>query len=110
MLQVVTDNHPSNITTKNMLKENRPNIFWNSSAAYIIDHMLQRIGKLPKYKAVIEKSREATVFLYAHHNTLSLIHLFTTERSLFGRGLQDLSPPSLARATMFFLEKWDDNR
>lgn len=31
-LQVITDNHSSNITAKNMLKESRPNIFWSSCA------------------------------------------------------------------------------
>lgn len=50
------------MAVKNMLKEKRPNIFWNSCAVHAIDFMLEGIDKLSKYEAVIEKARSIIVF------------------------------------------------
>ena len=120
VLQVVTDNHPSNMAAKNMLKISRPNIFWSSCAAHTIDLMLEAIGKLPKYKLVIEKARSLTVFLYAHHSTLALMREFTNRRDLVRPGITRFATTFLSLsclvdkksqlAAMVSSTKWDDNR
>ena len=43
VIQVVIDNHSSNMMAKNMLATTRPRIFWSSCAAHTIDLMLEDI-------------------------------------------------------------------
>lgn len=62
--QVVTNNHQSNMTSKNMLKESRPNIFWNNCAVLTLDFILVGIKKLLKHTSMIEKARARTVFMH----------------------------------------------
>ena len=73
VIQVVTDNHSSNMMAKNMLATTRLRIFWSSCVTHIIDLMLEDIGNLPKYKTVIENARCISVFLYSHIGTIALM-------------------------------------
>ena len=117
---MVTDNHPSNMTAKNMLKITRPNIFWSSCAAHTIDLILEAIEKLPKYKLVIEKARSLTIFLYTHHSTLAFMCEFTNRRYLVQPGITRFVTTFLSLsclvdkksqlAAMMSSTKWDDNR
>ena len=57
IVQVVIDNHSANMAAKGLLKEKRSSIFWASCAAHTDDLMLQDIGKLTKFKNIVEKGR-----------------------------------------------------
>jgi hypothetical protein len=82
--------------------------------------MLEAIGKFPKYKMVIEKARTLTVFLYAHHSTLSLMRSFTNRRELVRPGVTRFATTFLSLsclvdkksqlAAMVSSTKWDDNK
>jgi selenocysteine lyase/cysteine desulfurase len=65
---------------KAMLKNKRPKIFWSSCATHTINLMVEAIGKLKQFGPVIAKAKELTIFLYAHHATLSLMRLYTKKR------------------------------
>lgn len=49
--------------------------------------MLEDIGKLPKYKIVIDKPRAPTVLLYVHHSTLAMMQKYTKRRELVRPGV-----------------------
>ncbi|AQK62152.1 hAT transposon superfamily protein [Zea mays] len=53
---VVTDNASNNMGAKKLLLEKRPQIFWTSCAAHTINLMLQGIGKLPRFRKVIDQA------------------------------------------------------
>ena len=82
--------------------------------------MLEAIGKLLKYKLVIEKVRSLTIFLYAHHSTLSLMREFTNRRDLVRSAIIRFATAFLSLsclvdkksqlAAMVSSTKWDDNR
>lgn len=74
VVQVVTDNVAANMSAKAMMKVVRPNLFWSSYTAHIIDPMLEDIEKLSKYKKMIERARSLMIFHYFHHRTLALMH------------------------------------
>lgn len=78
-----------------MLKEKWSNIFWSNYTANTIDPMLEGINKLSKYKAMIEKARVITVFLYEYHSTLTLMRSFPNRR--------ELVRPGITRFTITFL-------
>ncbi|XP_052171638.1 uncharacterized protein LOC127787616 [Diospyros lotus] len=69
VVQVVTDNAANNMGAAKLLKVKRPNIFWTSCATHTINLMLESIGKLPRYKKVIDQAKSLTIFIYAHHKT-----------------------------------------
>lgn len=77
VIQVVTDNATNNMAAANLLALERPNIFWTSCATHTINLMLEGISKLPTFKNVIQKAKSFTIFIYAHHKTLSLMRKFT---------------------------------
>jgi hypothetical protein len=39
--------------------------------------MLEGIGKMKKFKTILDSAKDLTIFIYAHHNTLSLMRKFT---------------------------------
>ncbi|KAI8535294.1 hypothetical protein RHMOL_Rhmol10G0162700 [Rhododendron molle] len=49
--------------------------------------MLEAIGKLPKFKGVIEKAKAFTIFIYAHHTTLALMRKATKKRDIVRPGM-----------------------
>ncbi|KZV58169.1 hypothetical protein F511_02762 [Dorcoceras hygrometricum] len=49
--------------------------------------MLESIGKLPKFKKVIDQAKSFTIFIYAHHKTLSLMRSFTKKRDIIRPGI-----------------------
>ncbi|KZV47820.1 hypothetical protein F511_31897 [Dorcoceras hygrometricum] len=69
------------------MKEKRPGIFWSSCATHTINLMLESIGKLPKFKKVIDQAKSFTIFIYAHHKTLSLMRSFTKKRDIIRPGV-----------------------
>ena len=77
VVQVVTDNATNNMAAAGLLKAKRPTIFWTSCATHTINLMLEGIGKQPKFKALIAKAKALTIFIYAHHKTLSMMRKFT---------------------------------
>ncbi|WCJ31632.1 hAT transposon superfamily protein [Euphorbia peplus] len=75
------------MAAKDLLKLKRPSIFWSSCATHTIKLMLQEIGNQPKLKGVIEKAKSFTIFIYAHHKTLSLMRKFTKKRDIVRPGV-----------------------
>ncbi|KAF7142982.1 hypothetical protein RHSIM_Rhsim05G0095700 [Rhododendron simsii] len=95
VVQVVTDNASNNMAAAELLKVKRPNIFWSSCATHTINLMLEGIGKLPKFKGVIEKAKAFTIFIYVHHTTLALMRKATKKR--------DIARPGVTRFATSFL-------
>ncbi|XP_073019346.1 uncharacterized protein [Primulina eburnea] len=87
VVQVVTDNASNNMAAKDLLKEKRPHIFWTSCATHTLNLMLQKIGNQSKFKGVIEKAKCFTIFIYAHHKTLSMMRKFTKKRDIVRPGV-----------------------
>ncbi|XP_065869521.1 uncharacterized protein [Euphorbia lathyris] len=87
VVQVVTDNGSNNMATKALLKVKRPLIFWSSCATHTINLMLQKIGGQSKFKGVIEKAKNFTIYIYAHHKTLHLMRKFTKKRDIVRPGV-----------------------
>ncbi|KAL5739953.1 hypothetical protein ACOSQ2_029133 [Xanthoceras sorbifolium] len=65
-----------------LLKVKRPQIFWTSYATHSINLILESIGKVQKFKKTIDQAKNFTVFIYAHHKTLSLMRFFTKNRDI----------------------------
>nr|XP_011458667.1 PREDICTED: uncharacterized protein LOC101299743 [Fragaria vesca subsp. vesca] len=82
VVQVVTDNASNNMAAGDLLKLKRPNIFWTSCATHTLNLMLQGIGNQPRFKGVIEKAKAFTIYIYAHHKTLSLMRRFTKKKDI----------------------------
>ncbi|KAL5842583.1 hypothetical protein ACOSQ3_013186 [Xanthoceras sorbifolium] len=70
-----------------LLKMKRPQIFWTSCATHSINFMLESIGKVLKFKKTIDQSKTFTVFIYAHHKTLSLMRSFIKKRDMVRPGV-----------------------
>ncbi|CAN7057041.1 unnamed protein product [Brassica oleracea var. botrytis] len=77
VVQVVTDNATNNVAAAKLLKEKRPRVFWTGCAAHTMDLMLEGISKLPGFAKVIEQAKAITIFVYAHHTTLSMMRTYT---------------------------------
>lgn len=117
VVQVVTDNASNNMAAKDLLKEKRPHIFWTSCATHTVNLMLQGIGNQPKFKGVIEKAKSLTIFIYAHHKTLSIMRKFTKKRDIVRPGvtrfatafltLQSLIEKKSELRTMVASEEWN---
>ena len=45
------------------------------------------IGNIPRFKGVIEKSKDFTIFIYAHHKTLALMRKYTKKRDIVRPGV-----------------------
>ncbi|XP_062016188.1 uncharacterized protein LOC133732615 [Rosa rugosa] len=82
VVQVVTDNASNNMAAGDLMKLKRPNIFWTSCATHTLNLMLQGIGNQPRFKGVIEKAKNFTIYIYAHHKTLALMRKFTKKRDI----------------------------
>ena len=87
VVQVVTDNASNNMAAGGLLKAKRKNIFWTSCATHTLNLMLQAIGNQPRFKGVIEKAKAFTIYLYAHHKTLSLMRKYTKKRDIVRPGV-----------------------
>lgn len=118
VIQVVTHNTTTNIGAAKLLKEKRPNIFWTSCATQAINLMLESIGKLPKYKKVIDQAKTFTIFIYAHPKILSLMRSFTKKKNIVKPGvtrfassfltLQSLLEIKVQLRAMFISPEWDE--
>ncbi|XP_048604830.1 uncharacterized protein LOC125582270 [Brassica napus] len=86
VVQVVTDNATNNVAAAKMLKQKRPNIFWTGCAAHTIDLMLEGISKLPGIAKIIDQAKAVTIFIYAHHTTLSMMRTCTNNRDIVRPG------------------------
>ena len=87
VVQVVTDNASNNMAAAKFLKSKMPNIFWSSCATHTINLMLESIEKLPRYKKTIDSVKAFTIFIYAHHKTLSMIRSFTKQMDIVRPGV-----------------------
>ncbi|ESQ55887.1 hypothetical protein EUTSA_v10026863mg [Eutrema salsugineum] len=85
-VQVVTDNATNNVSAARMLRDKRPNIFWSGCAAHTLDLMLEGISKLPNFEKLITQAKAATVYIYAHHKTFSMMRSNTKKRDIIRPG------------------------
>ncbi|ESQ30701.1 hypothetical protein EUTSA_v10012177mg, partial [Eutrema salsugineum] len=86
IVQVVTDNATNNVAAAKLLKEKRPSIFWTGCAAHTLDLMLEGISKLQHFAKVIDQAKAVTVYVYAHHKTLSMMRAYTKKRDIVRPG------------------------
>ncbi|KAG5542347.1 hypothetical protein RHGRI_022029 [Rhododendron griersonianum] len=120
VVQVVTDNASNNMAAAKLLKVKRPNIFWSSCATHTINLMFEGIGKLSKFKGVIEKAKAFTIFIYAHHTTLALMRKATKKRDIVRPGvtrfatsfltLQSLAEKKEALKVMVISDEWGKSK
>ena len=61
---------------------------------------------MPKFKFVIDKSKELTIFIYAHHKTLSLMRKFTKKRDIVRPGITRFASSFLTMQSL--LEKQEN--
>ncbi|CAA0807048.1 hAT transposon superfamily protein [Striga hermonthica] len=108
VVQVVTDNASNNMAAKNMLSVVRPNIFWSSCATHTINLMLEGIGKMKKFKSIVDQAKSLTIFIYAHHKTLSLMRKFTKKRDIIRPGVTRFASNFLTLQSLY--EKKDQLR
>ncbi|XP_020195159.1 uncharacterized protein [Aegilops tauschii subsp. strangulata] len=87
VVQVVKDNASNNMGAKEMLKGKWPKIFWSSCATHTLNLMVEAIGKLKQFGPTIIKAKQMTIFLYAHHKTLSLMRSFMKKRDTVRPGV-----------------------
>ncbi|CAN6900566.1 unnamed protein product [Brassica oleracea] len=116
VVQVVTDNATNNVAAAKMLKQKRPNIFWTGCAAHTIDLMLEGISKLPGIAKIIDQAKAVTIFIYAHHTTLSMMRTCTNNRDIVRPGatrfatcfltMQSLYDKKAQLMSMFGSDEW----
>jgi hypothetical protein len=87
VVQVVTDNASNNMGAKKLLYVKRPQIFWTSCGSHTINLMLQGIGRLPRFKKVLEQAKAFTIFVYGHTRTLDCMRHFTNGREIIRPGV-----------------------
>ncbi|KAH6824104.1 hypothetical protein C2S53_004070 [Perilla frutescens var. hirtella] len=87
VVQIVTDNASNNMGAAKLLKEKRPTIFWTLCGAHTIDLMLESIAKQERFKKVIDQAKSITIFLYAHHQVLSMMRAFTKKKDIVRPGV-----------------------
>ncbi|XP_010476554.2 PREDICTED: uncharacterized protein LOC104755784 [Camelina sativa] len=117
VVQVVTDNATNNMAAAKLLKEVKPTIIWTSCATHTINLMVEGIAKLPLFKETIDRAKTFTIFIYAHHKTLSLMRKFTKSRDIVRPGvtrfasafltLQSLLEKKQHLKMMFASTEWD---
>ena len=117
VVQVVTDNATNNVAAAKLLKEKRPRVFWTGCASHTMDLMLEGISKLPGFAKVIEQAKAVTIFVYAHHTTLSMMRTYT-KRDIVRPGatrfatcfltLQSLYEKKGQLKSMFNSDQWHD--
>ena len=120
VVQVVTDNASNNMAAGDLLKLKRPNIFWTSCATHTLNLMLQGIGNQPRFKGVIEKAKAFTIYIYAHHKTLSMMRRFTKKKDIVRLGvtrfatsfltLQSLMEKKSELRAMVASEEWNTSK
>jgi hypothetical protein len=108
VVQVVTDNASNNMAAKDLLYIKRPHIFWSSCANHTINLMLEGIGKMKKFKTILDSAKDLTIFIYAHHNTLSLMRKFTKKRDIIRPGVTRFASAFLTLQSLY--EKKDQLR
>ncbi|XP_075479279.1 uncharacterized protein LOC142520165 [Primulina tabacum] len=118
VVQIVKENATNNMIAAKLIKEKWPRILWNSCATHTVNFMLESIGKLPRFKKIIDQAKSFTIFIYTHHKTLSLIRSFTKKRDIVQPGvigfasnfltLQSLIEKKSSLRIMFTSDMWEN--
>ncbi|XP_025828707.1 uncharacterized protein LOC112903695 [Panicum hallii] len=108
IVQVVTDNAANNMAAKDMLYVKRPNLFWTSCATHTINVVLEGIRKMRKFKNTLDSAKSLTIFIYAHHKTLSVMRKFTKKRDIVRPGVTRFASTFLTLQSLY--EKKDQLR
>ncbi|KAL9859022.1 putative ribonuclease H-like superfamily [Arabidopsis thaliana] len=87
VVQVVTNNATNNMTAAKLLQEVRPTIFWTFCATHTINLMVEGISKLAMSDETVKMAKAFTIFIYAHHQTLSMMRSFTKRRDIVRPGI-----------------------
>ena len=77
VVQVITDNGPQYKAARELLMEQRPQIYWTPCAAHYINLILMDIGKIRRVQQVVEIAQTITRFIYNHTWVLSLMRTYT---------------------------------
>ncbi|XP_073065998.1 uncharacterized protein [Primulina eburnea] len=118
VVHIVTDNATNNMDAAKLMKEKQPGVFWSSCATHTVNLMLESFGKLPRFKKIIDQAKSFTIFIYAHHKTLSLMRSFTKKRDIVRPGvtrfasnfliLQSLIEKKSSLRAMFTSDTWEN--
>lgn len=97
----MTDNASNNMAAAKLLKNNRPQIFWTSCAAHSMNLMLESIANLPRFKKTIDQAKALTIFIYAHHKTLSMMRSHTKKRDIVRPGVTRFASSFLSLQSIY---------
>ncbi|XP_025819127.1 uncharacterized protein LOC112895392 [Panicum hallii] len=101
IVQVVTDNASNNMAAKDLLYVKRPHLFWSSCATHSINLMLEAIGRMKKFKTILDSAKDLTIFIYAHHKALSLMRKYTKKRDIIRPGVTRFASASLTLQSLY---------
>ncbi|XP_019181680.1 PREDICTED: uncharacterized protein LOC109176742 [Ipomoea nil] len=118
VVQIVTDNAINNMGAAKLLKEKRPRLFWTCCATHSINLMLESIAGLPRFKKVLDQAKSLTIFIYAHHKTLTMMRTYTKKRDIIRPGvtrfasafliLQSLLAKKIELRAMLTSNEWEE--
>ncbi|XP_020249248.1 uncharacterized protein LOC109826637 [Asparagus officinalis] len=117
VVQIIIDGASNNMAASKLLVEKRPNIFWTTCAAHIVNLMLSGIAKIKHIRNAIIMGRSVSMFLYNHTKPLQLFREFT-KGNLVRQGvmrfatvflsLQSLRDHKKEMRQMFISDQWTD--
>jgi len=63
--------------------------------------MLEGIGKLKRFKTIIDQAKALTIFIYANHKTLALMRKFTKKRDIIRPGVTRFASSFLTLQSLY---------
>ncbi|KAF7146230.1 hypothetical protein RHSIM_Rhsim04G0084200 [Rhododendron simsii] len=82
IVQIITDNEVAMKAAGKKLMEKRPHLYWTACAAHCIDLILEDIGEKKNVKAVLEKAKKVTRFIYNYNWVVNYMKNYTDGRDL----------------------------
>ncbi|XP_042483113.1 uncharacterized protein LOC122063474 [Macadamia integrifolia] len=120
VVQIVTDNVANYVAAGKLLMKKRSRLYWTPCAARCLDLMLEDIGNLEAYRAVIGKATRITSFIYMHTFLLEDIRIRTNGKDLVRTGvtrfttsfltLQSLLKHNGALMQLFVSDDWNNSK
>ncbi|XP_058209973.1 uncharacterized protein LOC131323277 isoform X1 [Rhododendron vialii] len=82
IVQIITDNEAAMKAAGKKLMEKRPHLYWTACTAHCIDLILEDIGEKKNVKAVLEKAKKVTRFIYNYDWVVNYMKNYTDGRDL----------------------------
>ncbi|KAL8053110.1 hypothetical protein ABFX02_05G050850 [Erythranthe guttata] len=86
VVQVVTSGEDRYVVAGKRLADTYPTVFWTPCAGRCIDSMLEDIGVLPAVKAVLERAKSISRYIYSSADVLNMTRRYTSGVDLVDLG------------------------